>query len=84
MAKVLVSFRFDEDRLKELEELANVYTNGNRTVLLSRLVRQMYFLESLAKYGRYRSGFGVCRSDRERFKDAWNVWMCNISSGGLL
>lgn len=84
MSKVLVSFRFDEDCLRELTELSFVYTNGNRTDLLERLVRQMYFLEPLAKFGRYRSGFGVCGSYRQRFKDAWNVWMCNINSRGMV
>lgn len=81
MGKVLISLRFDTERLAELDKLADVYTNGNRTELLQRLVRQMYFLEPLALYGKYRTpGFGVNGRDRERFVDAWNVWMCNINS----
>lgn len=84
MSKVLVSFRIEQDRLNELTELSSVYTNGNRTELLERLVRQMYFLEPLAKYGRYRSCFGVSGPDHKRFKDAWNVWMFNINSRGMV
>lgn len=76
MAKKLVSFRLEEDRIKELQELANVYTNGNSTRLIEALVRRMYFLEPLALQGEYRTpGFGVDKSAQKRFKDAWDIWV---------
>lgn len=80
MAKKLVSFRFDEDRLEELQELAAVYTNGNSTKLIENLIRRMYFLEPLALQGKYRTpGFGVAGKDRERIKSAWDTWVnCNV------
>lgn len=76
MAKKLISLRVDEDRLEELKELANVYTNGNATQLIELLIRRMYFLEPLALEGKYRTpGFGVDRPARERFYEAWDIWI---------
>lgn len=78
MAKKLVSFRLDEDRLEELQELANVYTKGNCTKLIEDLIRRMYFLEPLALRGKYRTpGFGVTGKDWQRIKEAWDVWVTN-------
>lgn len=78
MAKKLVSFRLEEDRLEELKELAGVYTNGNSTELIEDLIRRMYFLEPLALKGKYRTpGFGVCGKDWQRIKDAWDTWVTN-------
>lgn len=80
MSKVLVSFRFDEDCIKELDYLASVYTHGNRTVFLERAISRYWWLESLALHGKYRtSGFGVNRSDRERFKSAWDLFICQVA-----
>lgn len=79
MAKVLVSFRFKEDRIRELDYLASVYTHGNRTVLLERLIRRMWWLEPLALHGKYRiPGFGVGGPDRERIKLAWDVFTSQV------
>ena len=76
MAKKLVSFRMDEDRIAELRELADVYTNGNATDLIETLIRRMYFLEPLALTGKYRTpGFGIAGQDRERIKSAWDTWI---------
>lgn len=76
MTKKLVSFRFEAERLEELRELANVYTNGNATDLLEGLIRRMYFLEPLAMTGKYRTkGFGVNRTYQEKIKEAWDLWM---------
>ena len=84
MAKKLVSFRFDEDRIEELQELANVYTKGNSTKLIEALIRQMYFMEPLALRGKYRTpGFGVTGQQQKRFKDAWDIWMTNIYHGEM-
>lgn len=78
MAKTLVSFRMNDDRIAELRELADVYTNGNATALVESLIRRMYFLEPLALSGKYRTpGFGVSGSDRECIKSAWDVWVNN-------
>lgn len=78
MAKKLVSFRMNEDRIEELRELANVYTNSNATELIERLIRRMYFLEPLALKGKYRTpGFGVSQNDQKRFKEAWDIWVNN-------
>lgn len=75
MSKKLVSFRLDQDRLLELQDLANVYTNGNCTKLIEYLIGRMYFLEPLALKGIYRTpGFGVNLSDQKRFKAAWDIW----------
>lgn len=80
MSKVLVSFRFDEERLKELDYLASVYTHGNRTLFLERLVRRVWWLEPLAYYGKYRlKGFGINRLDRDRFLDAWKIFLCEVA-----
>lgn len=79
MAKKLVSFRFNTDRLEELQELANVYTSGNATKLLENLIRRMYFLEPLALRGKYRTqGFGINLSEQKRFKDAWDLWTTQV------
>ena len=76
MAKKLVSFRFEEDRLAELKELADVYTKGNCTTLIEDLVRRMYFLEPLALKGEYRTpGFGIAGKERQRIKEAWDTWV---------
>lgn len=76
MAKKLVSFRLDEDRLEELQELASVYTKGNCTQLIEDLIRRMYFLEPLALQGKYRTpGFGIAGKDRQHIKDAWDTWV---------
>lgn len=76
MAKKLISLRLNEDRLKELRELANVYTNGNTTQLIETLIRRMYFLEPLALEGKYRDpGFGVNKTEQEKFYDAWDIWI---------
>lgn len=84
MAKKLVSFRLDEDRLEELQELASVYTKGNSTKLIEALIRQMYFMEPLALRGKYRTpGFGVTGQQQQRFKDAWDIWMTNIYHGKM-
>lgn len=80
MSKKLVSFRLDEDRLSELQELADVYTKGNCTRLIEGLIRRMYFLEPLALRGRYRSGFGCSGKDQSRFFDAWDIWVNSSSS----
>lgn len=81
MSKQLVSFRFSDDSISELDYLASVYTNGNRTLLISKLIRQMYFLEPLALKGKYRTpGFGVSGPARDQFITAWNIWMCNINN----
>lgn len=78
MAKKLISFRFDEDRIEELKELADVYTNGNTTRLLEHLIRRMYFLEPLALQGKYRTkGFGINLSERQHIKEAWDIWVGN-------
>lgn len=75
MGRKLTSFRFDSDRLEELQELANVYTNGNATRLLENLIRRMYFLEPLALRGKYRTpGFGITGKEQQRFKEAWEIW----------
>lgn len=84
MAKKLVSFRFDEDRIEELQELANVYTKGNSTKLIEALIRQMYFMEPLALRGKYRTpGFGVTGQQQKQFKEAWDIWMANIYHGEM-
>lgn len=76
MAKKLVSFRMNTDRIEELRELADVYTDGNATELIERLIRRMYFLEPLALRGKYRTqGFSVTGKDRERIKSAWDTWV---------
>ena len=76
MSKKLVSFRLDQNTLAELQDLANVYTNGNCTKLIERLIRRMYFLEPLALEGKYRTpGFGVGSDYQKRFKDAWDIWI---------
>lgn len=76
MAKKLVSFRMEENRITELRELSDVYTNGNATTLVESLIRRMYFLEPLALTGKYRTpGFGITGKDRERIKTAWEVWI---------
>ena len=78
MAKKLISFRMDEDRTQELRELANVYTKGNCTELIENLIRRMYFLEPLALHGKYRTpGFGIAGQERQRIKDAWDIWVTN-------
>ena len=81
MAKKIISFRMNPDRIEELRELADVYTDGNATELIERLIRRMYFLEPLALRGKYRTpGFGVTGKDRERIKSAWDTWInCNIT-----
>lgn len=76
MGKKLVSFRMNEDRIEELRELADVYTNGNATELIEKLIRRMYFLEPLALTGKYRTpGFGVAGKDRERIRSAWDTFI---------
>jgi hypothetical protein len=76
MAKRLISFRMEENRIEELRELADVYTNGNATELVEYLIRRMYFLEPLALSGKYRtSGFGVAGETRRMFQSAWNIWI---------
>lgn len=81
MAKKLVSFRLEEDRIAELQELANVYTKGNSTKLIEALIRRMYFLEPLALSGKYRTpGFGVAGQMQKRFKDAWDIWVTDSCS----
>lgn len=83
MAKKLISFRMEEDRIEELRELANVYTKGNATQLIEFLIRRMYFLEPLALRGKYRTpGFGIAGQERERIKSAWDTWLnsCYIES----
>lgn len=80
MAKILVSFRIDEERIKELDYLASVYTHGNRTLFLERVIRRFWWLEPLALHGKYRTkGFGVNRLDHERFKAAWNIFITQVS-----
>lgn len=84
MAKKLVSFRLEQDRIEELQELADVYTKENCTKLIEALVRQMYFMEPLALRGKYRTpGFGVTGEQQRRFKDAWDIWMTNIYHGEM-
>lgn len=84
MAKKLMSFRLEQDRIEELQELADVYTKGNCTKLIEALVRQMYFLEPLALRGKYRTpGFGITGEQQKRFKDAWDIWMTNIYHGDM-
>lgn len=78
MAKKLVSFRFEESRLEELRELADVYTNGNATHLLEGLIRRMYFLEPLAMQGKYRSIGSVTKTYQERIRQSWDIWMTFI------
>lgn len=79
MAKVLVSFRFDEERIKELDYLASVYTHGNRTVLLERMIRRYWWLEPLALKGKYRTpGFGVNIVDKQRIKSAWDIFTSQV------
>ena len=79
MSKKLISFRLEEDRIEELRELANVYTNGNATDLVEFLIRRMYYLEPLALRGKYREkGFGVAGKDRERIKSAWDTWLNSV------
>lgn len=77
--KVLVSFRFDSDTLAALDYLASVYTHGNKTVFLERVVRRYWWLEPLALFGKYRTpGFGISLSDRVRFKSAWDIFTSQV------
>ena len=85
MAKKLVSFRLEQDRLEELQELASVYTNGNCTKLIENLVRRMYWLEPLALQGKYRTkGFGIAGQERQRIKDAWEIWTTQVVDPGTM
>lgn len=78
MAKKLISLRMNQDRIDELRELADVYTNGNATELIESLIRRMYFLEPLALRGKYRTpGFGITGRQQEEFKSAWDIWITN-------
>lgn len=79
MAKKLISFRMEEDRIEELKELAGVYTKGNATKLVEFFIRRMYYLEPLALRGKYREkGFGIAGKDKEMIKSAWDVWMNSV------
>ena len=85
MAKKLVSFRLEQDRLEELQELASVYTNGNCTKLIENLVRRMYWLEPLALQGKYRTkGFGIAGQERQRIQDAWEIWTTQVVDPGTM
>lgn len=66
MAKAkLYSFRFHDDVIKDLDVLAQVYTNGNRTAALEVLIHRAVFWDCIARTGKYPSEFSADASTRK-------------------